>query len=370
MAAFDIPEPLGYAYKSPIRWQAMNLVNTQLPKAPNFVDGGATYNPAALLQVGGAGFQWNGPTVFAGTSATTWEDGSTCVWEDGSSATFGDGCLVTVELDCTIELFGGINVRSGGGIINVSNGGVIDFDAGGLITGSGAIASGATLSVANGGTLSVANGGTFSAASGSAVNAGSGSTVTASLGSTVNLGGTTTLTGGTNLNLSPARSWTRRNLRICGTTTTAHVGGDRSAEEIMGVSPAASRGPVVAFLNGSSRVTLLEIDNLPDGATITQVQMLTHGTSPIGSITDEAVYKIIRWIDDQTVEDMSAAVADSHTDVTWETDITQTLTVNAHSTIDRAYRYAVQIVHHQVDVEVAMFVWGVVATGTTAQLRP
>lgn len=72
MAALVPIKVLGYAYQDKILAAEMNIINVQLPKAPNFVDGGANYSPAAAIGLSGAGgfdfdsFPLNGNVVSVG----------------------------------------------------------------------------------------------------------------------------------------------------------------------------------------------------------------------------------------------------------------------------------------------------------------
>lgn len=55
MAAFTAPFGAGISYAGPVPSAGLNAINTDLPKAPNFVDGDAEYTPSAAVTVGGAG---------------------------------------------------------------------------------------------------------------------------------------------------------------------------------------------------------------------------------------------------------------------------------------------------------------------------
>lgn len=350
MAAFTRANTIGWAPGDPVTSAQMNTLDADHVKTMNVVDGDAEYNPAAVIQIGGAGFQWNGPTAFASTSVTTWEDGSACVWEDGSTCTwengslvtFGDGCLVTVELDCTIELFGGISVRSGGGTISFASGGVLNFQAGSTITGSASVASGATVTVASGGTLAAAS------------------------GSTVNLAGTTTFTSSTNPQLSPARTWTRRCMRICNIDNTGMPSSPCAWVE----GNAVSSPPFIRMKElTAGEFHWIELEDLPHAGTISQVQLKTQGAFTTATLTP-ATYRIIRWQGSAPIELMSDLVPDPHTTSNWSDALTFTLTVNAHSQIDRSYRYAVTAFHHQnVDDFADLFILDVVATGTVSSIQ-
>jgi hypothetical protein len=349
-----MPNPLGYAVGDPVTSAQMNLFNTQIVKAPNFVDGLATYNPVGLIQVGGAGFRWNGPTLFAGTSATTWASGSTSVWDNGSSAswsgtaTFTSAAVVSFTGTCEIDFgidteteMNGAFVVSSTGVIDVDSGGNLHFDSGSTITGTGTVANGATLALASGGTLSAA----------------SGSTVTAASGSTVNLGGATTLTNSTNLNLSPARNWERHSLRIAmvsyidgsGSPANNYEGPERPAAWISNHTGGGMTGFESPFIRTELTRTAVYaeqhyhwvgLDDLPNGATFTQVVVTSTGVN--NTPTTTAKYRIIRIASDGTVENMSNLTDRTGT---WTNSVETTVTVNAHATISSAYRYALVVVH-------------------------
>jgi hypothetical protein len=360
MAALETPEPLGYAPGDPVTSAQMNRINIGLPKAPNWVDGGATYNPTDQLVMGGAGMRWTGPTEFGATSTTTFESASTTMWESGSSAsfasgsttvwesgssasweglaTFVDGSTVVIELDSTVDLYGGITVQGGGGVIDFNSGAELHFDSGSTITGSATLPSGASL--------------------------------TGNTGSTVQFSGTFQLAGGTNVELAPARSWTRHGCRLCAAALDG--GGTPFTDQplVLASFGVSSKGPrlyVQSFAAPSTR-SWIELDDLPHGQTVTTVTLRTEGELSITTLTRAAIYRVVRWKDDDNFEYMSNAVNDSHTSGTWGTAATQTLTINAHATIDRAYRYGVEIYHHEVDTPRTLFIWGATATGTYSSL--
>lgn len=352
MAAFDIPEPLGYAYKSPIRYQAMQLINTQLPKAPNFVDGGATYTPADPIVVGGAGFELDGPTVFTANAVTTFESISETTFESGATLTNNGAFYIDGPGIAYVRTNGYIIVQSTGEI-SVQTGGRLDVETGGA------------MNWRDGSLITAADGSTFQLADGSVLNTAG----IVNFGSTSTITGTPKLSGGANLALSPARSWTRRNLRMCATANPAEA--TESGSDILGAGgnfiPSIKIGSTDA---GSPFATLLEIDDLPHGQTITSVVVRTagQGSSPGASIGRNATYRVIRWTDETTLDAMSSTVSDSHTTGNWQTMINQTITITSNSTIDRAYRYAVQLVNHTAANADPMHIVSVVANGTASSI--
>jgi hypothetical protein len=60
MAALVPIKAGGYAFEDEVTDVQMNLINDQIVKAPNFVDGGATYNLSAENEIGGAGLRFSG----------------------------------------------------------------------------------------------------------------------------------------------------------------------------------------------------------------------------------------------------------------------------------------------------------------------
>lgn len=174
-----------------------------------------------------------------------------------------------------------------------------------------------------------------------------------------------------NVVLSPARSWTRRNLRVCGTTSVGGtpLGGTHDSETLLAATYSGVYRPSVVLAEGSGGETWLELDDLPDGATISQVVVRTYGDGAPSTLTQAATYRVVRWTDETTIDNMSTTVNDGHTTGTWTNKANQTITINANSTIDRAYRYAVIVTHHDTDTTGAMHILAVVATGTGTTLH-
>jgi hypothetical protein len=183
-----------------------------------------------------------------------------------------------------------------------------------------------------------------------------------------NINGPLTLGSGNNVVLSPARSWSRRNLRMCSTMQPADI------DHINGSSTLVSGIFIHTILMNSTALSftsLLEIDDLPDGQTITTVTVRTQGDGPApATIARAAGYQVVRWTDETTLETMSSFVSDSHTTGDWTTAANQTLTITSHSTIDRSYRYGVYVVNHDVDNNDELGLLSVLASGTATSLRP
>lgn len=198
-----------------------------------------------------------------------------------------------------------------------------------------------------------------------------GVTGTLAVTTAANINGPLTLGSGANIVLSPARSWTRRSLRVCGTTSIGGtpLGGTHDSETLLAATYSGVYRPSVVLAESSSSETWLELDDLPDAATISQVVVRTYGDGALTVINTAATYRVVRWTDETTIDNMSATVNDSHSVGTWTTKANQTIAINANGTIDRAYRYAVIVTHHDTDGTGAMHVLAVVATGTGTSLR-
>lgn len=387
MAAFEIPEPLGYAYKSPIRHQAMQLINTQLPKAPNFVDGGATYTPADPIVVGGAGFELDGPTVFTANAETTFESISETTIASGATFTnngafYVDGPgIIYVRTNglIIVQSTGEISVQTGGRL-DVETGGAMNWRDGSIIT----AADGSTFQLADGSVLNTAgivNFGSTNSITGSPKLV-SGTTLTANSGSTVNLGGTTTLTGGTNLMLSPARSWTRHSLRICNVSytsgSTSEAPEDPDAWIVNMTTPTGTAVETAApfimsreLQNDVGTFHWIELCDLPDGSTIDQVVIKSRGASGAGIVTVPQ-YLVVRWQPGGTVETMSASTPDVHTSINWSnTTLDTAITITDHATIDRSFTYAVIVRHASATGTpgARTMILGASASGTATSIR-
>ena len=150
MAAFSAPFGAGIAYGGVVPSAGLNAINTDLPKAPNFVDGGATYNPLAALTVGGAGIyisstNWRllsgavvnnygssfvGQTGVAGITATGGSSGGHGVQAQGGAG--GTGITATGGNLASGGVFaGGIGGANGLSSTATGNG------SGAVLTGSG-----------------------------------------------------------------------------------------------------------------------------------------------------------------------------------------------------------------------------------------
>lgn len=190
-------------------------------------------------------------------------------------------------------------------------------------------------------------------------------TLTVSTSATVN--GTITAGSSGNFVLSPARSWTRRCMRICSVDSAGMPGSPVAWVEGLSVNSP----PRVRFLEGvAGSFHFLELEDLPHGGTMTQVEIVTAGLFSTAAIGAAAQYQIIRWQGSGALQTMSTNDSDTHTSGTWNDDITHTITVTSNSQIDRAYRYALKVFHHQtVDAGADMVIKDLVITGTVSSLQ-
>lgn len=181
------------------------------------------------------------------------------------------------------------------------------------------------------------------------------------------INGPLTVADGNDVTLSPARSWSRRNLRMCSTSQPSIVDAENGSTILVS---GFFIHTILVDSASLAETVLLEIDDLPDGQTISTVVVRTKGDGPAPSaITRAATYQVVRWTDDTTLEVMSSVVNDSHTTGNWTTAANQTLSITSHSTIDRSYRYGVVMVNHQVDNGDELNLISVLASGTATSLR-
>lgn len=174
------------------------------------------------------------------------------------------------------------------------------------------------------------------------------------------------LTVGGDVLVSPARTWTRHSFRMCGTTGTGVDPFSRTPDSIFWLD-VSDKGPALytRSVPSSAARTLIEFGELPHGQTISSVVLRTVGVLSTAAITTAASYKVVRWQSENDLEDMSSSVNDSHTTGNFHTTVlAQTVTVTSNSTIDKSYRYGVEITHHDVDSNRNMITWGATAAGT------
>lgn len=371
MSAFTRANPIGWSAGNPVTAAQMNALDLDHVKTINIVDGGATYNPTTLIQIGGAGFQWNGPSAFASTSTTTFSSGATIAMQGALNVTSPGAIYLLSNGRIIVQNTGEIAVQTGGDLV-VESGGTMHWESGSLIQAE----DGSTFQLADGSVFNSAGIVNFGAtseifgaprlASAATLTAQSGSTIAAASGSTVTFSGTTTFANSTWPALSPARTWSRRNLRMLGTADPTE------AEELFTLTGGGGN-PIPTVRIGSTAAafyTLLEIDDLPDGQTISSVVVRSLGNVGAPIINRAATYRVVRWTDETTLEAMSAATNDAHNSANWSTTtLDTTITITAHSTIDRSYRYGVEIMSQLNASDDWMNIFSVLATGTAASIR-
>lgn len=373
MAAFTPPNPLGYAPGDPVTSAQMNAINIAIPKCPNFVDGGATYNPADVINIGGDGFNFTATTAFASTSTTSFASGAS-VTNDGSWAVRNTGRLyLQTNGMIVVQSTGEISVQTGGRL-DIETGGAMNWRDGSLSTAE----DGSTVQFADGSVLSIAgtlnftgsseiygspdlqSGATLTIGTGAAIAASTGSTSIFATGSSVIFNGTTTLASGTNLQLSPARNWERHSLRLMLTSyvanywtsgdpvvnspgpsyPTAFVSNWDDNEDVATSSPAIKTISRTDLKYEEPHYHWIALDDLPVGGTISQVIVTAtgFGTTP----TTAAQFRVVRVDSSGTVENMSVA---TNRTGTFTSTIQTTVTVNANATISGAYKYALVVSH-------------------------
>ncbi len=95
MAAFTPANPLTWGVGDVVTSAQLNKLDLDHVKSPNFDDGGATYNPVALIQVGGAGIQFNTQVLVSSRSITR-VDASTPTTASATWDLSADGTLFQV----------------------------------------------------------------------------------------------------------------------------------------------------------------------------------------------------------------------------------------------------------------------------------
>ena len=288
------------------------------------------------------------------------------VWLAGDSRL--DGIVqATLKASGFFEVPNTAELRIGsGGLLVVQTGGNLNVG-----TGAGV----ATLTVLSGSLMSLAPGssldlrGAKTVKSGAVVTWESGSTLVHNSGATWNLSGDVFFAANTWPKLSPARSWERHSLTIAATTEA-------------GVTPVAQARKVISNLAGGvdairteptdspAQSTIVELEGMPDGSTLTNIQVVTQGISATGGLVVPN-YQVVRWKGAGAAEFMSSLTPDDHSIANYTTNlITTTVPVNAFATIDKSYRYGLRIFHaYAVSAPTgAMFVYDVVANGTAARI--
>lgn len=112
MAALVPIKPGGYDTEDPILHTEMNLINTQIVKAPNFVDGDATYSPAVTVTIEGNGLTFNSTTAarWGAFGYATFQSGSKLIQNSGArlelsgTTTWKTGALATLEVGSQLDV--------------------------------------------------------------------------------------------------------------------------------------------------------------------------------------------------------------------------------------------------------------------------
>lgn len=388
----------GYPYgnKDPFPHGDANDASEKIVKSPNF-DEGSAHAPSADIELSGSlggGFSFADLFPFFGELDVT----------DGVTFDAGTAGSITATKRVAIDVHGILSLKDNGGGLGNPGGELLVED-----TGTVQLASGAALSAASGSTVTLSGTtdvkGTFTIKaaggpgslvievgtsnyisgltqwqSGSQAHFASGSKLTGVL-SVENALSTITLKDGIILGLDPARSWTRRAGRVAASTR-----GPASAITDPPLAMADVWSPLftaptlyLGYTSGGGASTtekaIYEFEHLPpDGSTIAQAVVKSVGESNLDAITQVPTYRLVRWqkglIAD--VEYLSNVTNDSHdgTAADWVTVHSTTITVNAHATIDRAYRYGVLVTHALKAGNVPMaFFLDAEATGTVAAIN-
>lgn len=244
MTAFSAPFGAGIAYGARVPSAGLNSINTDLPKAPNFVDGGATYSPADPVVVGGDGIH---------VSGTGWR------------------VLSAAEL-----------IVNDGGIISIGSGGVATFR---VLSGALArINSGAAFDVYGSVTYKTAGPGGATWETGTSAIFSSGSTLTCASGSTVNLAGA--VNGIAGAVGAWAGTWTFSNgLVVSGAALNANAG--LTATTLTVSSTATFNDPVAindrVTFSGTGAYRVLRASAGPDSSSTVNLWEADVWTAPITS---------------------------------------------------------------------------------------
>lgn len=354
----------------------------QLFKAPNFTDG-STHAPSAFVTVGGSGFQLTGTghtldsaarLNVESTAEIRIKSGAELTIQSGGQATVEAGGLLQVDATGQIDVLNlaSIVVRgtirleetSGPGVFIAENTTTSTWQSGSTAT----FNSGSTLNVS--GDANLKSGSTTHLESGGNLYLDSGSFCQVS--GALDLAGTTTFIGGTWPALYPARSWTRRSMTIALTThNNGDTNGSPDAPDTWLETSDAANTPVLRTrtATASGQYTIVEFRNLPEGGTITQIDITSKGTGT--TITQIPQYRIIRWQDgEHNYTNVSALTDDVHTTANFTSfSDTTTITPSSTTTIDHNYQYGLLILHpYDAGGCYARF-YEVVMTGTATALK-
>jgi hypothetical protein len=353
------------------------------PKLINAEDG-STHAPTSQIVIAGDGMRISGPTRFddttlqvfqsggglmiaagaeltvagdatiSGTGTFTLSNGAEVIYESGStisgslfqltgSYTFNSD--TAINIDDAAE----INIMAGAELIMLS-GSVLDYESGSYIsgtlsqlTGSYTFETGTSLDIESGADISILNGGDLNLLAGSTLTGNA--TATVVLNGPVSLDGATTFGTGKWPELT-SRPWERHGFTLIGHTYNNGVGIGPTNPDVW-IARSSSR-PVIRTETRTTAGAFhqLRLDDLPIGQTITQIEVTTIGLNGTASSLpgSYSVYRNSGLID---VELISPVVADIHTDITWSSELTTTvtLTVGATAVVDAAYTYFLRVTH-------------------------
>lgn len=311
---------------------------------------GSTHAPSAQIVLGGAGLRVSGPSrldsitiaVLAATGTLTVADNSTLIVSGGTTGgriqVDGSGAVPgRIDVESSAE----IRVKSGG-FINVQSGGSLDVRGGfTLYTGAAAVVqTGVNINLNAGSTL-LSNGAFYFASS------------------------TWPL-------LAPTRTWTRRSLLIA--TTTHNATSSDMPVDPNAVKTTISGGGdriITRSTQRSSDYTLIEFPDVPEGQTITQIEISCIGFNAGTVGMTFPSFEAVRWRGTSR-DSMSSITADTHILANWNiTTVSTTITITSNAVINRDYQYGLMIYHgyYSGSPAGAAYFWNAVMTGTATDLR-
>ena len=380
MSNFTAPGGYPYGSKDPFPHVDLNAIIESLLKAPN-ADEGSAHAPTGSLDWSGAsgfGFAFADAFPFAGDLDVT--DGLTLDAPTSGSVTFGE--LVALDVRGPLTLVTGF-----GAALQLQDGVVATWLSGSSIT----LASGATANLTGAtvvrGTLTIKDSGgpgslvveagttnpiagLFSFLSTSESRYTAGSALTGTIAVT---GGSSsfTLEDDVEVELDPPRTWTRRAYRVAACTYDSAIP-QANADRFSPLFAA----PSLYTLSGSTSAitTIFEIDPPEHGALLVTVTIKSvYGSDPASTVV-VATYELVRWADGLTADPVSLSplTADTHAANAsdWDTVKTITITVDANTHADRAYRYGLRVTSSYIvatNVRREMF-YDVKLTGTNAAI--
>lgn len=285
-------------------------------------ESGSTHAPTTQIVLGGQGLRVSGPSRFDGitlgalaaTGTFTVVDNSTLIVSGGTT-----GGVIRVDGHATTP--GKIKLNGTNAWLQVASGSVISVQSGGALDIVGVQTVYGSFTV-DGGTVSLLS------------------------GSTTNSSGTFTFGSNTYPALAPARDWERRSLTIavCTGTTDDSATGNTTPDSWKLVRGGLLDRIFTKSTTSSADFTVVEFFDLPNGGTFEAIDVTCMGADAgTGGMTFPK-YQIIRWTG-SVVETMSVLTDDPHVLGNWTTPLTTTVTVTAHATIDKSYRYGLKITH-------------------------